>query len=116
MTSSIVSLLSITGRMLSSYHPGDAFPFRECDASRSVFSPPPDDFVPFSPAPTEKFIKKDHDNDGLVKVDDFEEVSKFKSEAAAKASESGTENATANMTDAEIRDKIKQKKWTEPDA
>ena len=116
MTSSIVSLLSITGRMLSSYHPGDAFPFGNATPHDPSFPPPPDDFVPFSPAPTEKFIKKDHDNDGLVKVDDFEEVSKFKSEAAAKASESGTENATANMTDAEIRDKIKQKKWTEPDA
>ena len=115
MTSSIVSLLSITGRMLSSYHPGDAFPFGNATPHDPSFFPPPDDFVPFSPAPTEKFIKKDHDNDGSSRSMTRRRF-RSSSPKPAKASESGTENATANMTDAEIRDKIKQKKWTEPDA
>ena len=37
-------------------------------------------------------------------------------DAACSSAESGGENAAEGLTDAEIRDKIKQEKWTEPSA
>ena len=62
----------------------------------------------------EKFVKKT--DDAIIKADDFDEVEKYKAAASAASAESGGENACEGLTDAEIRDKIKQERWTEPSA
>ncbi|MDA9097919.1 Na/Pi symporter [bacterium] len=64
---------------------------------------------------TEKFIKKSTDHN-LLKADELADVENFKAKLAAQKAEGAADHADHALTDDEIRDKIKQEKWTEPDA
>ena len=61
-------------------------------------------------------MKKDHDHDALQAAE-LADVENFKAKLAAQKAEGGdADHPDHALTDEEIRDKIKQQKWTEPDA
>ena len=65
---------------------------------------------------TEKFLKKDKDHDALQAAE-LADVANFKAKLEAQKTEGASARTlTTRLTDEEIRDKIKQEKWTEPEA
>ena len=82
-----------------------------------AFLPLPRDIPPLrADDSTEKFLKKDHDHDALQAAE-LADVENFKAKLAAQKAEGGdADHPDHALTDEEIRDKIKQQKWTEPDA
>jgi len=64
----------------------------------------------------EKFVKKDHDHDAL-RAAELADVANFKAKLASqKAEGANADDPDHALTDEEIRDKLKQQKWTEPEA
>ena len=51
-----------------------------------------------------------------IQAAELADVENFKAKLAAQKAEGGAETADHALTDEEIRDKVKQEKWTEPDA
>ena len=63
----------------------------------------------------EKFLKKDKDHDAL-QVTELADVENFKAKLASQKAEAADDDHPDHaLTDEEIRDKIKQEKWTEPE-
>merc|ERR1712216_1053279 len=64
----------------------------------------------------EKFVKTEGKDAASIQAAELADVENFKAKLAAQKAEGGAETADHALTDEEIRDKIKQQKWTEPDA